>query len=153
MDRVDEEELARPRRWDMGFVRNFMLAIGPISSIFDFLTFYLLLSLFAADATFFRTGWFVESVATQVLVIFVLRTRQSPLRSRPHPALVAAAVGVVVTAIALPFTPLAPHLGFVPLPAGFFFVLAGIVAVYFSLVEGVKRLFFRRFPGAHGDAA
>ncbi|MGV8898637.1 MAG: magnesium-translocating P-type ATPase [Burkholderiaceae bacterium] len=144
MDHVDAEDLARPRRWDMNFIRNFMLTIGPISSLFDFLTFYLLLHWFQADPTLFRTGWFVESIATQVLVIFIIRTRRNPLRSRPNPWLIATSLGVLAGAIALPFTPLAPYLGFTALPTLFFIVLAALALAYLALVEWGKRRFYRR---------
>jgi Mg2+-importing ATPase len=144
-DGVDPDDLMRPRRWDMGFVRNFMLVVGPISSVFDFVTFYVLLRVFAARETLFQTGWFVESIATQVLVIFVIRTRLHPLRSRPTPLLVWTSLGVVATAITLTFLPAAGHIGFVPLPAGFLPVLAALAASYLLAVEGAKRWFYRRF--------
>ena len=148
MDNVDEEDLARPRRWDMGFIRNFMLTIGPVSSLFDFLTFYLLLSLFNAHETLFRTGWFVESIASQVLVIFVIRTRRNPLRSHPNRWLVLTSLGVVVTAMALPFTPIAHYLGFTVLPASFFGLLAALLISYLVMVEGGKQWFYRRLTKA-----
>ena len=148
LDHVDAEDLARPRRWDMAFIRNFMLTIGPISSLFDFLTFYLLLRLFDAQPALFRTGWFVESIATQVLVIFVIRTRRKPWLSRPNPWLVALSLGVVAAATALPFSPLAPALGFVPLPLEFFGLLAVLLVAYLAMVEGGKRWFYRRLPNA-----
>ena len=85
-DNVDEEYMRRPRPWDMKMVRNFMLTIGPISSIYDFLTFYVLFHFFHASQPEFHTGWFVESLATQTLVIFVIRTTGNPLKSRPQPA-------------------------------------------------------------------
>lgn len=144
MDNVDEEDLAQPKRWDMAFIRNFMLTIGPISSLFDFLTFYLLIRLFNAHEALFRTGWFVESIATQVLVIFVIRTRRNPLRSHPNRWLVLTSLGVVLTAMLLPFTPLAPYLGFTPLPMEFFGLLAGLLAAYLLMVEGGKQWFYRR---------
>ena len=106
LDRVDQEYLGRPRHWDMAFIRNFMLVIGPVSSLFDFLIFYIMLALFHADATLFHTGWFIESIASQVLVIFIVRTRKNPLRSRAHPWLVGCSLSVVAFAAALPFTPL-----------------------------------------------
>jgi len=143
LDEVDAEDLSRPKRWHMGFIRNFMLAIGPISSLFDFLTFYLLIHLIHADEALFHTGWFVESIATQVLVIFVIRTRRNPLRSRPNRWLVLSSLGVVACAIALPFTPLAPYLGFVPLPLGYFALLAVLLATYLVMVEGAKQWFYR----------
>ena len=148
MDNVDEEDLAQPKRWDMAFIRNFMLTIGPISSLFDFLTFYLLIRLFNAHEALFRTGWFVESIATQVLVIFVIRTRRNPLRSHPNPWLALTSLGVVALALALPFTPLAPYLGFTPLPLAFFGLLAGLLAAYLLMVEGGKQWFYRRLMKA-----
>ena len=144
LDNVDDEDLVRPKRWDMAFIRNFMLTIGPISSLFDFLTFYLLLRLFNAHEALFRTGWFVESIATQVLVIFVIRTRRNPLRSHPHRWLVATSLAVVLIAMLLPFTPLAPYLGFAPLPPVFFGLLAALLLLYLLMVEGAKQWFYRR---------
>jgi Mg2+-importing ATPase len=144
MDHVDPEDLTQPKHWDMGFIRNFMLTIGPISSLFDFLTFYLLIQLFDARETLFRTGWFVESIATQVLVIFVIRTRRNPLRSHPNRWLVLTSMGVVITAMVLPFTALAPYLGFAPLPLAFFGLLAALLAAYLLMVEGGKQWFYRR---------
>lgn len=148
MDNVDGEDLDQPRRWDMGFIRNFMLTIGPISSLFDFLTFYLLLSLFNAHETLFRTGWFVESVASQVLVIFVIRTRRNPLRSHPNRWLLLSSLGVVATAMALPFTPIAHYMGFTSLPASFFGLLAALLISYLVMVEGGKQWFYRRLTKA-----
>src|SRR5512133_1367231 len=144
MDNVDEENLAQPKRWDMTFIRNFMLTIGPISSLFDFLTFYLLISWFNAHESLFRTGWFVESIASQVLVIFVIRTRRNPLRSHPNRWLVLTSLGVVVTAMLLPFTPLAPYLGFTPLPLSYFGLLMPLLISYLFMVEGGKQWFYRR---------
>ncbi len=148
LDNVDAEDLAQPKRWDMGFIRNFMLTIGPISSIFDFLTFYLLLRLFDAHESLFRTGWFVESIATQVLVIFVIRTRRNPLRSHPNGWLAATSLAVVATAMTLPFTPLAPYLGFTPLPLSFFGLLTVLLILYLLMVEGGKQWFYRRLMRA-----
>ena len=144
LDHVDPEDLAQPKRWDMGFIRNFMLTIGPISSLFDFLTFYLLIHLFNAHESLFRTGWFVESIATQVLVIFVIRTRRNPLRSHPNPWLVFTSLAVLLTAMVLPFTLLAPYLGFTPLPPSFFALLVGLLVSYLVMVEGGKQWFYRR---------
>ena len=96
----------KPEHWDMHFIRNFMLVLGPVSSVFDFLTFGLLLLVFHADEALFQTGWFIESLATQVLVIFVLRTRRNPLKSRPHPLLATTSVAVVGLAVRLRWTPI-----------------------------------------------
>lgn len=144
MDDVDAAALARPRRWDMAFVRDFMLAVGPVSSVFDFLTFFLLLHVLHAGEAVFHTGWFVESLATQVLVIFVIRTARSPLRSRPSPWLAATSLGVVATAVVLPLTPAAVPFGFVPLPPSFLALVAILVGAYLLAVERVKRWFYRR---------
>jgi hypothetical protein len=111
-DAVDPAFTAKPRRWDVTLIRDFMLVIGPISSLYDFLTFAALLWLFGATEPLFRTGWFVESLATQTLVLFVIRTAGNPLRSRPSAPLVV----TVLAGVALPFTPPAGPLGFVPLP-------------------------------------
>ncbi len=138
-DRVEEEELARPRVWDLDAIRRFMLAFGPLSSVFDFLTFGILLVLFQADEPLFRTGWFVESVASQVLVIFAIRSARPMLAGRPHPALVAGALGVVAAAVAVPFTPAARWLGFVAPSAILLASLAALVAVYLVLAELLKR--------------
>jgi P-type Mg2+ transporter len=144
LDTVDEEFLTRPRHWDMAFIRKFMLAIGPISSVFDFLTFFVMLRLFHASEILFHTGWFIESLATQVLVIFIIRTRFSPLKSHPHPWLAATSLIVVGVAALLPFTPLSTLLGFTRPPLGLFVVLAIIVGAYLGCVEYVKRWFYHR---------
>jgi len=145
LDSVDEATLAGPRVWDMHFIRNFMLTLGPVSSAFDFLTFYLLIGVFHADELLFHTGWFVESVVTQVLVIFIIRTRGNPFASPPHPALTVLSLLVVAVAIALPSTPLGVHLGFVPPPAAFYAVLAGITTAYLFAMYWLKRSFYRRW--------
>jgi len=143
-DRVDEAMVRRPRHWDIGVIRNFMILIGPISSVYDFLTFGALLSVFHAGEALFHTGWFVESLATQVLVIFVIRTAGNPLASRPSVALASTTLAVVVVGALLPFTPFADMLGFVPLPTGFFVFLAAATLTYLMLVEAVKRRVLRR---------
>lgn len=145
MDDVDAEFVERPHRWDMRFIRNFMLAVGPVSSVFDFLTFFVMLRVFQAGEALFQTGWFIESMATQVLVIFIIRTRGSPWRSRPSSLLTATSLGVVALAVALPLMPLGARLGFVRPPLTFFLILAAMVVVYLAGVEVVKRWFYRRF--------
>jgi Mg2+-importing ATPase len=144
-DRVDDAELRRPHRWDIHEIQRFMLVLGPVSSVFDLLTFAVLLALNAAPALF-QTGWFIESIATQVLVIFVIRTRHNPLRSRPHPLLAITSLTVVALAVALPFSPLASWLGFVPLPAPFLAMLVVLVGVYLMLAQACKHWVYR----AHG---
>ncbi|KAI3601500.1 Mg(2+) transport ATPase, P-type (plasmid) [Cupriavidus necator H850] len=145
LDRVDDDYLSHPRHWDMNFIRNFMLIIGPVSSIFDFLTFYIMLTVFHAGERLFHTGWFIESMATQVLVIFIIRTRRNPFRSYPNPWLIACSLAVVAVAVLLPFTPAGVHLGFVAPPAFFFLILAAMLLLYLLAVEGMKQWFFRRF--------
>ncbi|MBL8253016.1 MAG: cation transporting ATPase C-terminal domain-containing protein, partial [Candidatus Competibacter sp.] len=143
LDQVDAEDLRKPHVLDMSFIRDFMLVIGPISSAFDFLTFYVMLVVLKADETLFQTGWFVESLSTQVLVIFIIRTRGNPFKSRAHPILVATSLAVAVIGAVLPFTPLGTYFGFVPPPARFYFILAGMVAIYLVMVEAAKQGFYR----------
>jgi len=146
MDNVDNAYLTHPRHWDTTFIRNYMWVVGPVSSVFDFLMFFILLKVFGAGEELFHTGWFIESIATQVLVIFVIRTRGNPFRSRPSLALTITSLTVVLIAIALPFTPFAAQLGFVAPPPLFFMILPAMVLCYLVAVEFVKRLFYRHFP-------
>jgi len=148
LDEVDREITEKPEHWDMRFIRNFMLLLGPVSSVFDFLTFGLLLLVFHADEALFQTGWFIESLATQVLVIFVLRTRRNPLSSRPHPLLATTSVAVVVLAVVLPFTPLGAWFGFVPPSAAFLLAIAGLTVSYLLLAQGAKWAFYRLWSPA-----
>lgn len=142
-DHVDESQLRRPSHWDIRMIRRFMLVFGPLSSVFDFVTFGVMLWVFHASPEQFRTGWFVESLATQTLVIFAIRTRRIPFfRSRPSFPLVLAALLVVVVGAVLPATPLAQALGFQPLPVAFFAAVAGMVVGYLFLIEGGKRIFY-----------
>jgi Mg2+-importing ATPase len=146
LDGVDSVITEKPEHWDMRFIRNFMLVMGPVSSVFDFLTFALLLLVFHADEALFQTGWFIESLATQVLVIFVLRTRGNPLKSRPHPLLAATSIAVVALAVGLPFTPLGAWFGFAPPSAAFLLAIAGLTVSYLVLAQGAKWAFYRRWP-------
>jgi P-type Mg2+ transporter len=144
-DNVDEELLRRPSQWDMAFIRRFMMFFGPISSIFDFMTFGVMLWIFHAGPSLFRTGWFVESLATQSLVVFLIRTRRVPFfRSRPSTLLLLTTLGVVAVGAILPFTPVAGTLGFTPLPPLFFGILVAMIATYLGLIELGKMLFFGR---------
>ena len=143
-DNVDEEMLRRPSAWDTRFIRRFMAFFGPISSIYDFLTFGVMLFVFHAGESLFQTGWFVESLATQSLVIFVIRTRRIPFtRSRPSAPLFATTVAVATLGAILPFTPLASVFGFTPLPAAFMGILLVMIVTYLLLVDLGKRVFFR----------
>jgi P-type Mg2+ transporter len=143
-DNVDEEYITKPQRWDMKLIRNFMLFLGPISSIFDFLTFYVMLRVLHAGEAEFHTGWFVESLATQTLVLFVIRTMRNPFRSRPSSPLTITMLTILAVAVVLPFTPLAGPLGFTPLPGIFYVFLAGATAAYLGLVEIGKRILVAR---------
>jgi Mg2+-importing ATPase len=122
-----------------------MLVFGPLSSLFDFTTFGILLGVLHAGPELFRAGWFVESLATQTLVVFAVRTRRVPfLCSRPSWILAAAALVVAAIGVALPLSPLAAVLGFAAPPTSFYLVLAGMTVVYLALVEAVKRAFYQR---------
>jgi rhodanese-related sulfurtransferase len=122
-----------------------MTFFGPISSLFDFATFAILLWVFDADATLFRSGWFVESLATQSLAIFAIRTRRVPFfRSRPSRPLLVSTLVCVTIGVLLPFSPLADTLGFTSLPAGLVVVLAAMIPLYLLLLELGKRRFYRR---------
>ena len=143
-DRVDVEALARPAAWDMRYIRRFMSVFGPISSIFDFITFYVMLSLLHAGHVEFRTGWFVESIATQTLVVYVIRTRRVPFfKSRPSVAMILVPTGAALVGALLPYTGLAHLFGFSVLPTKFFLLLFGMVVVYLVLVEVAKHWFFQ----------
>ena len=135
---------ASPQRWDIGLIRDFMLLIGPISSIFDFLTFFVLLRVFHAGEALFHTGWFVESLATQTLVLFVIRTAGNPLRSRPSRGLTITTLAVVAVGVVLPMTPLAQWLGFTRLPGSYFVFLISVTLAYLVAVEIAKRRLVRR---------
>jgi P-type Mg2+ transporter len=143
-DNVDSTYIIKPHRWDIRLIRDFMIYIGPISSIFDFLTFFIMLWVFRASPELFHTGWFVESLATQTLVLFIIRTAGNPLRSRPSLPLAITTVLMVCIGIILPYTPLAGPLGFTPLPGLFFLFLAAMIITYLLLVEIVKRWLMRR---------
>jgi Mg2+-importing ATPase len=142
-DNVDSAQLRRPRRWSVALIRRFMLGIGPISSLYDFLTFYVLLYWLHASEAAFHTGWFIESLATQTLVLFVIRTAGNPLRSRPSKALIASVLLAIAIGVILPATPLATDLGFVLLPPAFFMFLIAATVTYLLLVEMAKRRFMR----------
>lgn len=142
-DRADPEQLHAPSHWNIAFIRRFMLTFGPISSLFDFLTFGLMLGVLHAGPVEFRTGWFVESLATQTLIIFAIRTRRIPfLKSRPGGWLTLTTLSVVVVGIALTLSPLASRLGFTPLPWQFFAALVVLTVAYLVLVELTKLVFY-----------
>jgi Mg2+-importing ATPase len=153
-DRVDPEALARPAAWDMKFIRHFMSVFGPVSSIFDFLTFWIMLAVLHAGHGEFRTGWFVESIATQTLVVYVIRTRRVPfLKSRPSLPMLLVPTGAALIGAVLPYTGVAGLLGFTPLPTAFFLLLFAMVVVYLLLVELAKTQFYRVHPHARRAAS
>jgi Mg2+-importing ATPase len=144
-DDVEKAYVQRPQRLRMSFIRDFMIFFGPISSIFDFLTFFVMLYGFKASAPLFQTAWFVESLFTQSLVIFVIRTRKVPFfKSRPNKLLLLNIAIVLVLAIILPFTVVGTFFGFVALPPTFLLILVGFIVTYLGLVELVKIWFYRR---------
>jgi len=145
-DNVDPALLRHPKRWQIGFIKQFMTIIGPISSLYDFLTFGVLLWMFhaSANAALFRTGWFVESLATQTLVVFVIRTAGNPFKSRPSGRLLAGVVTVSLIGVVLPYTPVGVLMGFTPLPLSLLGAIAGLSVTYLFLVQAVKSWFYAR---------
>jgi P-type Mg2+ transporter len=144
-DHVDPSFMKKPQHWDISLISKFMIFIGPISSIFDFLTFFILLRVFHAGPVLFHTGWFVESLSTQTLVLFIIRTAGNPLRSLPSLPLTITVLLVVAIGLLLPYTPLADPLGFTPLPGLYFLFLIAMTVTYLLLVELVKRPLMRRY--------
>jgi Mg2+-importing ATPase len=143
-DRVDADWIERPRRWDIAFIRRFMLVFGLVSSIFDYLTFAVLLWVLHAGPAEFRTGWFVESVVSAVLVVLVIRTARRAWQSRPAAPLAAAIAAVVLLTVLLPYTPLAGAFSLTPLPSFFLAILAALVLLYAATAEVAKVWFYSR---------
>ena len=144
LDRVDPETIQGPVHWDIRLIRRFMLVMGPVSTVFDLLTFAALLLLFHAGEGLFRTGWFLESLVTQILMIFAVRTRRHLFASRPHAVVIALAFGAAALTLALPFLPVGTWFGFVVPPPSYFGFLAVVVVAFLVSIEGVKRLFYAR---------
>jgi Mg2+-importing ATPase len=143
-DNVDPETVDKPRRWDVKFIRNFMLVFGAVSSIFDYATFGVLLFILHANTTQFRTGWFMESVISAATIVLVIRSRRPFFKSRPGKYLLATTVMIITATIVLPYTPLDSVFGFQPLPIWFLFVIIGIVLLYIGGAEVAKRFFYKR---------
>lgn len=143
-DSVDSEMVLQPRRWDLKFIRRFMLVFGILSSVFDYLTFGLLILVFHAKPAQFRTGWFLESVISATLIVLVIRSRRPFFKSRPGRNLFVATLLVVAGTLILPFTPLATFLGFQRLPVSVLLLLGVIVAAYIVAAEWAKKIFYRR---------
>ena len=146
-DAVDPEFTERPRRWDLGSIRRFMLFFGLLSSVFDYVTFAALIFVFRATTVQFRTGWFVESVISASAIVLVVRTRRPFYRSRPGKPLVAATLATGAVTLALPYSPLARLFHFEPLPAAFFLLIAAVVLFYVTGAEVLKRVFYRGHDG------
>jgi len=147
-DHVDPEDVVGPVKWDIKLVERFMLVFGPVSSVFDFITFYAMLVFFGAGEALFQTGWFIESMTTQTLVVFCIRTRRLSLRSKPCRFLIATNLGAVAVAVLLPLGPWGRWFGFVAPPPLFFVFLVGATVAYLGLVEITKVLFYR-YMAAH----
>ncbi len=143
-DSVDPELVARPRRWDIRFIRNFMVVFGLVSSVFDFLTFGLLLLVLRATPDVFRTAWFVQSLLTELVIALVVRTRRPAFRSRPGRWLLLSTLAVAVVTLALPYLPFSSYLEFVPLPGELLLLLMGITALYVLATEIAKKAFYAR---------
>lgn len=152
-DTVDPAYIRRPQRWNIWVIRNFMIVIGPISSIYDFLTFFVLLVLFHSSEALFHAGWFVESLTTQTLVLFVIRTAGIPWSNRPSRALSATVIVVVLVGLLLPWSRVGRDLGFVPLPPMFFLFLIVATGTYLAMVELVKRRLIGRLLETGSDRA
>jgi P-type Mg2+ transporter len=145
-DEVDKEYLMKSRPWNIGYIKRFMLVIGPVSSLFDFATFGVLLFIFHARQPLFNTGWFLESLCTQTLVIHIIRTGKIPfIESKPSQFLMFTSIYIVTIGLILPFIPLGKHFGFVQPPLLYFLALFIIVSVYLCLVQLVKRWFIKRY--------
>jgi len=148
-DNVDDEYVEKPKRWDISFIRRFMLALGPVSSLFDFLTFFIMLLFFKVTPEhpeLFQTAWFLESLCTQTLVIFVIRTRRMPFyKSKPSRLLLLSSLAIVGFALIIPFTLIGGLFDFVMPPAAFFVVLAILIGAYLVLAEVVKNWFYKRY--------
>jgi Mg2+-importing ATPase len=151
-DNVDPEYVEKPKRLNITFVRRFMLFLGPISSIFDLLTFVIMLTVFNVTVSnpgsvlLFQTAWFIESLSTQTLVIFIIRTSKSPFyKSRPSKLLIFSSLGIVVFAFLMPLTPLGALFKFVVPPLAFFVLVLGLICTYLILVEIVKKWFYKRY--------
>jgi Mg2+-importing ATPase len=144
-DNVDRELVERPRRWDIAFIRNFMISFGLVSSVFDYLTFGVLLFVVRATPEQFRTGWFVESLLTELAIALVVRTRQPFFRTRPGRLLWLSTLVVAVVTLAIPYMPGSELLGFTPLPPWVIGLLLGITALYVAASEVAKRVFYAKF--------
>lgn len=145
-DNVDHESLLKPRHWDINFIKNYMVFFGPLSSIFDYATFGIMIFFFHARGAMFQTGWFIESVATEILVVFVIRTARVPFfKSKPSNWLIFTSLTLTFIGILLPFTPIADNFGFIKLPMAYLCVLIFLVISYLFAVEIIKDKFLKKY--------
>jgi Mg2+-importing ATPase len=144
-DRVDHEQLHQPSKWSISSIRNFMLFLGPISSLFDFGLFYVLIHYLHANESTFQTSWFISSLATQILVIFLIRTKKNPLKSHPHPYLLITTLSILSLGLFLPFSTLGNLFHFQPLPLVFYATIAAQVCLYLVITEVFKQIFYKKF--------
>ncbi len=147
-DRVDPEWVLKPRRWNTAFIRNYMVVFGLVSSVFDFLAFAVLLFLFRAAPAEFRTGWFVESLLTELVIALVVRTRHLFFRSRPSTLLLASTLAMIGLTFLLPYLPFHALFGFVPLPAPLMLSMVGLTALYVAVTEMAKKMFYSRMENS-----
>jgi Mg2+-importing ATPase len=143
-DHVDTEMVDQPRRWNIAFIRKFMLTFGLVSSVFDYLTFGVLLLILHATPDQFRTGWFMESVISASIIVLVIRSRRPFFKSRPGRYLFVATIAVVIATLVFPFTPVGEIFGFIPLPASFLAMMGLIVVLYILMAELVKKIFYQK---------
>ena len=143
-DSVDREMIEKPRRWDIGFIRKFMMVFGLTSSVFDYLTFGVLLLILPGKIEQFRTGWFVESVISASMIVLVIRSRKPFFRSRPGKYLLAATLLIGGVTLCLPLTPFAEPFGFKPVPISVILVIGVIIALYILTAEIIKKIFYKR---------
>jgi Mg2+-importing ATPase len=154
-DKVDDEYVERPKRWDITFIKRFMVSLGPVSSLFDFLTFFMILFVFlpviplamltGEQQNLFQTAWFIESLCSQILVVFVIRTRRTPFwKSNPSKYLITSSIAIIAFALIVPYTPLGALFNFVPPPLLFYAALALLLGAYLLVAEVVKGLFYKR---------
>jgi Mg2+-importing ATPase len=145
-DKVDKEWIQKPRKWNIKFIKHFMYVFGPISSLFDFLTFFVLFAIFKVSAPQFQTGWFIESLATQTLVIHVIRTRGMYFfKNTASTLLILSTFGMVILGWIIPYTPIGTFFKFEPLPVNIMIVLICFVAIYLLLVQIAKGIFYKYY--------
>jgi Mg2+-importing ATPase len=147
-DNVDPEWVEKPRRWNTAFIRNYMVLFGLVSSIFDFLTFGTLLLVFRVSPDEFRTGWFIESLITELVIALVVRTRHLFFRSRPGTLLLVSSLVFVAITLVIPYLPFLSVFGFVPLPAPLMLVILGLTTLYIVVTEIAKKYFYSRLKNA-----